>query len=82
MRYVQFLGKQGIPFQGNHDGNDNFGQLMHVIAGNSNESKNILESDRRGKYLHNEVQNEFIYLMARQVLSKKLKMMKDNAFLA
>lgn len=80
MKCVQFLGRQGIPFQGNHDGNDNFAQLMHLIAGNSSESKSILESDGRGKYLHNDVQNELVDLMARQVLSKKLKIIKENVF--
>ena len=43
------------------------------------DKKNHRESDQH-KYMHNDIQNELIVLMAKQVLAKKLESIRSSKF--
>ena len=83
MECVKLLARQGIAFQGNHDGNDNFTQLLlfHLDA----EQKKRLSLPRNNhlkKYSHHDFQNEMSTLMSRQVLLKVLDVISSSPFYA
>ena len=80
------LARQGFPFRGN-DGHVNVTQLFKLLNKNVPAllthlgKKSHLESGQH-KYMHNDIQNELIELMVKQVLTKKLESIRsDNLFL-
>ena len=82
---MEFLGRQGIAFQGNKlEQNDNFTQLM-LLRGKDDPSivKRLLGS-RVDKtiYTHTDYQNELLSIMANQVISKKLESVRENGYFA
>ena len=61
MECVQYLGRQGLAFQGEScDGNDNFTQLMKLRGKDDRKIIERLSADRKGKrkYIHADYQNE------------------------
>jgi hypothetical protein len=86
MDCIRYLARQGIAFRGN-DGNDNLTQLFKLLCKDDTaflkrlDKEADLESGQH-KYLHNDIQNEIIDLMARQVLSKKLDSARSSQFFA
>lgn len=84
MDCVRYLARQGIAFRGN-DSNDNLTQLFKLLNKNDISILNRLDKDAKldsgqHKYLHNDIQNELIDLMAKQVLSKKLVLIRSSKF--
>ena len=80
------LARQGLPFRGN-DGNANLTQLFKLLNKNGPAllthlgKKSHLKSGQH-KYMHNDIQNELIELMVKQVLTKKLESIRSgNLFL-
>jgi len=82
MECLQFLGRQGIAFCGNDDGNDNFTQLL-LLRGNDHPCViQMLQSKESSKklYTHHDYQNELLQIMANQALWKKLTEVKNSNF--
>ena len=80
MDCIRYLARQGIAFRGD-SGNDNLTQLFKLLNRNDESALNRLQSDsKQNKYLHNDVQNELIEIMARQVVSKKLDSIRESQF--
>ena len=69
MECIRFLARQGLAFRGN-DGNDNLTQLFKLL--NKNDPALLTRLDKESylepgqhKYMHNDIQNELIELMAK-----------------
>ena len=84
MECIRFLARQGLAFRGN-DGNDNLTQLFKLL--NKNDPALLTRLDKEShlepgqhKYMHNDIQNELIELMAKQVLAKKLESIRSSKF--
>jgi len=76
MKRLQFLGRQGIAFRGNDDGNDNFIQLLLLWRKDHPCVIQRLQSKESFKklYTHHDYQDyqdELLQIMANQVLRKK-----------
>ena len=81
MECIRFLARQGLAFRGN-DANDNLTQLLKLLNENDPallialltrlDKESHLEPGQY-KYMHNDIQNELIGLMAKQALAKKLE---------
>ena len=65
MECVQFVARQGIVFQGSHDGNNNFSQLMlfHLIGSEQKERLALPQNYQQKKYTHVDYQNEILSLI-------------------
>ena len=77
MECILFLGRQGLAFRRN-SGNDNLTQLFKLL--NKNDLALLTRLDKKShlefpqhKYMHDDIQNEWRELMAKQVLAKKLE---------
>ena len=69
MEFILFLARQGLDFRDN-DGNDNLTQLFKLL--NKNDPALLTRLDKEShlepgqhKYMHNDIQNELIELMAK-----------------
>ena len=74
----------GLAFRGN-DGNDNLTQLSKLLKKNDPVLLTRLDKEShlepgQLKYMHNDIQNELIELMAKQVLAKKLESIRSSKF--
>ena len=85
MECNRFLARQGLAFRGN-DRNDNLTQLFKLL--NKNDPALFTRLYKEGhlepgwhKYMHNDMQNELIELMAKQALAKKLESICSSKFL-
>ena len=85
MECIRFLACQGLAFRGN-DGNDNLTQLFKLL--NKNDPALLTRLDKESylepgqhEYMHNDIQNELIELIAKQVLAKKLESIRLSKFL-
>ena len=81
MEYIRFLACQGLAFKGN----DNLTQLFELL--NKNDPALLTRLDKESylepgqhEYMHNDIQNELIELMAKQVLAKKLESIRSSKF--
>ena len=81
---IRFLACQGLAFRGN-DGNDNLTQLLKLL--NKDDPAPLTRLDKEShlepgqhKYMHNDIQNELIELIAKQVLAKKLESIYSSNF--
>ena len=79
MECIRFL---GLAFRG-YDGNDNLTQLFKLLNKNDPALLTLLNKEShlgsgQHKYIHNDIQNELIELIAKQVLAKKLKSTRGN----
>ena len=84
MECIRLLARQGLAFKGN-DGNDNLTQLFKLL--NKNGPASLTRLDKEGhlepdqhNYMHSDMQNELIELMAKQVVAKKLESICSNNF--
>lgn len=81
MECVQYLARQGIPFLGSNDNNDNFFQLLLLMG---EYDKTILERiedtsvKQNHKFTHADQQLELLTIMANQVLRKLLVPIREN----
>ena len=84
MECIRFLARQGLAFRGDN-GNDNLTQLFKLLNKDDQtalkrlDKESNLESGQH-KYMHNDIQNELIELMAKQVLLKKLELIRSSKF--
>lgn len=78
MQSLRYLARQGIALQGTHN-QDNFTQLLLLLG---TKDRNILKTLGQSgqKYIHHDVQNELLDIMAHQVLSSKLDEIRMNGF--
>ena len=84
MECIQYLARQGIAMRGDN-GNDNLKQLLKLVCKSDSDILKRLHNEGtihswQRKYLHNDFQDEFLELMARQVLLKKLEMVKSSTY--
>ena len=79
IRCLRYLGRQGIALQG-HDGNDNFSQLLRLLGTHNKSILDHLEGRIGNKYIHNDVQNELLDIMAVLTLQQKLETIRDRTF--
>ena len=84
MECIRFLGHQGLAFRGNSS-NENLAQLFKLL--NKNDPALLTRLDKKShlefrqhKYMHDDIQNEWIELMANQVLAKKLESIRSRKF--
>ena len=84
MGCLRFLARQGLAFRCN-DGKDNLTKLFKLL--NKNDPALLTRLDKEShlepgqyKYMHNEIQNEMIELMAKQVLATKLESTRSSKF--
>ena len=84
MECLRFLARQGLAFRGNGD-NDNLTQLFKLL--NKNDPALLTRLDKESHlepgqhtYMHNDIQNELIELIANQVLAKKLESILSSKF--
>ena len=81
MECVQYLARQGIPFLGSNDNNDNFYQLLLLMG---KYDKTILDRiedtsvKRKHKFTHADYQLELLTLMSNQILKTILTPIKEN----
>lgn len=84
MECVRYLARQGIPFLGrSNNNNDNFYQLL-LLRGSDNpiileKIKKDESRKRTFKYIHADYQLELLTIMANQVLNMVLSPIKENA---
>ena len=76
---LQYLARQGIPLRGHDDVESNFNQLLVVRSKDVPEFQTWLIK-KKGKYTSHDVQNELINIMANQVLSKLLPLIRQTIF--
>ena len=87
MECIRYLARQGLALRGHEEGDGNLTQLLKLMCkDNADILRRIdgemkLESGQR-KYLHNDMQNEILQLMARKVLLKKLESVQSSQFFA
>ena len=79
LRSLRYLGRQGIALQG-HDGNNNFTHLLRLLSTNDKNILYPLEEKIGHKYMHNDVQNEILDIMAVLTLQGKLKTNRERIF--
>ena len=84
METVQFLGRQGIAFQGENE-NDNF-TLALLFRGKDDPSisqrLNAATTRQLKKYTHHDYQNKLLEIMSKHVLSTKLLQIQYSPFFA
>ena len=71
---LQYLGRQGIPLRGKEEANDDFTQLL-LLRGKDNPFiiERLTSTREHGSlYVHHNYQNDFINIMSKQLLRKKL----------
>ena len=84
MECIRFLACQGLAFRGD-GGNDNLTQLFKLLNKNDPalltrlHKESHLQSGQH-MYMHKDIQNELIGLMAKQVLAKKLESVRSSKF--
>ena len=81
MECVQYLARQGIPFLGSNDNNDNFYQLLLLIGMYEKTILDRIEDTsvkRKHKFTHADYQLELPTLMSNQVLRTILISIKEN----
>jgi hypothetical protein len=76
---LRYLGRQGIALQGS-DGNDNLTQLLRLLGTNDQNILNHLDGKTGYKYIHSDVQNEILNIMATLTLQEKLKVIQERRF--
>ena len=76
---IRYLVRQNIPLRGHDSNNSNFLQLMKLRAEDMPEINDWLEK-KIGKYVHHEVQNEIIDIMAKMVEQKVLEPIQMSDF--
>ena len=76
---LRYLGRQGIALQGS-DGNDNLTQLLRLLGTNDQNILNHLDGKTGYKYIHSDVQNEILNIMATLTLQEKLKVILERRF--
>ena len=79
IRCLRYLGRQGIALQG-YDGIDNFTQILRFLSTNDKNILYHLEGKIGHKYLHNDIQNEILDIMAVLTLQEKLKTIRECRF--
>ena len=84
MECIRFLARQGLAFRGN-DGNDNLIQLFKLLNKNDRPLLTRLDKESHFKpgqhnHIHNDIKNELIELMTKQVLTKKLELIRSSKF--
>ena len=84
MECIRFLARQGLAFRCN-DSNNNLTQLFRLL--NKNYPALLIRLDKENhlafgqqKYMSNDIQNELIQLMVKQVLTKKLESVRSGTF--
>ena len=70
IRCLRYLGRQVLALQGS-DGNDNFTQLLRLLGTNDSNIIDHLDGKTGYKYIHSDVQNEILNIMATLTLQKK-----------
>jgi len=79
---LKVLAKQGLPLRGiNNDENSNFIQILKARAEDVSELESWLKRSGH-KWLHHEVQNEILELMATKVMSENLAEIRQAEFCA
>ena len=79
IRCLRYLGRQGIALQG-YDGIDNFTQILRFLSTNDKNILYHLEGKIGHKYMHNDIQNEILDIMAVLTLQEKLKTIRECRF--
>ena len=84
MECIRFLARQGLAFRGN-DANDNLTQFFKLLNKNDPALLTLLDKEShlepgQYKYMHNDIENKLIELMAKQVLAKKLESIRSSKF--
>ena len=82
MECIRFLARQGLAFKGN-DGNDILIQVFKLLNKKDPALLTRLDNESHLKhgqhnFMHNDVQNELIELMAKQILAKKLESIRSS----
>ena len=81
MECIQYLGRQGIPFLGSNDRNNNFFQLPLLRGKDDQLFLEKLKDDsgkRKYKFIHPDYQLELLSIVARNVLNMVLKPIQCN----
>ena len=78
IRGLRYLARQGIAIQGTRC-SDNFTHLLRLLG--TNDPLVIEKLERSSlKFIHSDVQNELLDIMAKQVLSKKVAEVRKNDY--
>ena len=83
MECIQYLARQGIALRGNDHINDNLTQLLLLRSKDNPEIAKRLSAPstaNKRKYTHQDYQNEFLSLMANQVLRAKLNAIRQSKY--
>ena len=78
---LSYLGRQGVALQG-HDGTGIFTQLLRLLSTNEKNILYPLEGKIENKYMHNNVQNEILDIMAVLTWQVKLQSVDTYDFVA
>lgn len=74
---IHTLAQQGLAIRGNQDENSNLLQFLKMRAEDSTELQAWLNRSTNRKWLHHDIINEILHLMANKVLKEKLKLIKS-----
>ena len=81
LQNLQFLALNNIAIQGHEKEKSNFFGLAKLRANDDEDLVNWIENKKRGNYMHHNVQNELLELMAKEVLNKNImKQIKEAQF--
>ncbi|XP_041472559.1 52 kDa repressor of the inhibitor of the protein kinase-like [Lytechinus variegatus] len=76
---IQFLGRQGLAFQGKEDVDSNVLQLYHMRATDDPRMLDWLKK-KTNKYMSHDIQNEMLEIMALQVLREVASSIRNGVF--
>ena len=74
---LQFLGRQGIAFQGNTNEESNFVQLLRLRCKDNEFLEKWMER-KTDKYTHSDIQNEILKLMSNSVVRQLVNDMRSG----
>ena len=79
IKCLRYFSRQGIFLQGYNNSNS-FAQSLYLLGKKDKNIMNHLDGKVGHKYNHHDVQNEFLNIMAAQVLREKLATIRDRKF--
>lgn len=74
---IHTLAQQGLAIRGNQDENSNLLQFLQMRAEDSTKLQAWLNRSTNCKWLHHDIINEILHLIANKVLKEKFKLIKS-----
>ena len=79
IKCLRYLVRQRIPLQA-LDNNDNLTQILYLLDAKDDSKTKHLQGQVRCKYMHHNIQNELLLVMASNVLRVKVSTIRERKF--